>query len=89
VDKLFYFGGKMPVWMEWLFRREGIPDPFRVEDLTEDQVHLIKFVVALDELVKDGLVEIEFTDEDEGPRAKLTPKGVKWGLEFILSIMSR
>ena len=52
----------------------GIPDEFRMEDLTEDQERAVCLVANVARLLKEGLVTVQFTDEDEGPRVALTEK---------------
>ena len=72
---------KMPPWAQWMLRKAGVPDEFRMEDLTEDQKRTVCLVANVARLLKEGLVTVQFTDEDEGPRIALTEKGCREAAE--------
>ena len=73
----FIVTAKMPPWAQWMLRKAKIPEEFKLEELDEEQRETISLIVNIQRMVEEGLLTVEFTDEDEGPVLALTRKGIE------------
>lgn len=73
----FIVTAKMPSWAQWMLRKANVPEEFRLEDLDEEQREIISLIVNIQRMVEEGMLTVEFTDEDEGPVLTLTRKGIE------------
>jgi len=73
--RTFIITAKIPPWAQWILRYVNIPDMFRLEELSERQLDAIKLAAGIGRMIEEGLLRVEFTDEDEGPILILTEKG--------------
>ena len=58
-------------------RKANIPEEFKLEELDEEQKETISLIVSIQRMVEEGMLTIEFKDEDEGPILALTGKGIE------------
>lgn len=73
----FIVTAKMPPWAQWMLRKANIPEEFKLEELDEEQTETISLIVNIQRMVEEGMLAVEFTDEDEGPILALTRKGIE------------
>ncbi|OYT43113.1 hypothetical protein B6U84_06535 [Candidatus Bathyarchaeota archaeon ex4484_40] len=68
---------KMPPWAQWMLRKANVPEEFKLEELDEEQKETISLIVNIQRMVEEGVLTVEFTDEDAGPTLALTGKGIE------------
>ena len=68
---------KMPPWAQWMLRKANVPEEFKLEELDEEQKETISLIVNIQRMVEEGMLTVEFTDEDKGPILALTRKGIE------------